>query len=481
MDSTNLNDVVFECIRAVVLVGLLLILFFRGSLTTLGRHPGWKLILAGFCLITAATLIDITDEIPGLEKYVIIGDTIYESFIEKVPGYLFGFSLLLLGFYQMIPSLLRFEEQEQALQQSEERLRQIFVANPDPVILGKLESGAIIDVNPAFEEQTGFQRAEVLGKNSGELDVWSSPEQREHFRNQLKQTGAIDNFEEDFRLKDGRLIPGLLSARVIRVGDEPCILIVIRDISKIREAERALVEIDRMKSEFVSTAAHELRTPMTSLIGFAELLTDPETKGALSDEQKQDFLNEIREKGFELSRLVDDLLDLSRIEAGLKFRLQLEELDPVPLLRKSFEQFQSRHPRYRFDLVLPQTGGTRLKGDSQRLVQVLENLLTNAVKYSAVGSRIQLACRYTPDQFSFAVTDNGRGMTEEQCEKVFDMFYRVDSSDTAVAGLGLGLNIVKQIVTGHNGCVGISSRAGQGTEVTVTLPLQQPASDQLPG
>ena len=111
----SINDLFLECIRAVVLIALLAILFLRGNLTSLAKHPGWKQILVGFCLITAATLLDISDEIPGLEKFIIIGDTIYEAFLEKLPGYLLGFVLVLIGFYKMIPSLQKAEKNEEDL------------------------------------------------------------------------------------------------------------------------------------------------------------------------------------------------------------------------------------------------------------------------------------------------------------------------------------------------------------------------------
>ncbi len=124
MDFMIANDLLLECIRAAVLIALLVILFLRGNYTSLSRHPGWKFILVGFCLITLATLLDITDEIPGLERFVLIGDTPYEAFLEKMPGYLLGFILVLVGFYRMIPSLQRAERNEQALLESEERFRQ---------------------------------------------------------------------------------------------------------------------------------------------------------------------------------------------------------------------------------------------------------------------------------------------------------------------------------------------------------------------
>ena len=473
MDSMSINDLILECIRGVVMLGLLVVLFLRGSYTSLAKHPGWSLILTGFCLITAATLLDITDEIPGLEKYVIIGDTIYEAFLEKLPGYLLGFILVLVGFFRMIPSLQRAEMHKNALFESEERFRQIFVANPDPVILARLSDGAIIDVSPAFEQQTGFLKQEVLGKNSADLDIWDRPEKRQSFRDRLKNFGAIDNLEINFLLKDKPNCPGLLSARLLDLAGEPTILIVTRNITAIKEAEKALQDIDQLRSDFISTAAHELRTPLSVLIGYADLLTTEEYSANFSEEKKIEFLEEIKQKGFVLNQIVDDLLDISKMDTGNKFDLEFEMIVPNALLSKAFVQFQLCTTGHRFRIDLTQSTGQQIESDAKRLLQVLENLLSNAVKYSKEGSLITLASSDQPDNYSFSVTDEGIGMSEEQVSKIYEKFYRADASNTAVGGLGLGMSIVKQLIDAMNGTISITSTPGQGTRFTVTLPKNQ--------
>ena len=473
MDAMSFNDLIFECIRGFVMLGLLAVLFLRGSLTSLAKHPGWKLILSGFSLLTAATLLDITDEIPGLEKYVIIGDTIYEAFLEKLPGYLLGSVLLLVGFYKMIPSLQSAETHDVALQESEARFRQIFEANPDPVVLARLNDGAILDVSPSFEQQTGYLKKEVLGKNSAELQLWSNPEHRQMFRDRLTTFGSINDLEADFLLKDRQNCPGLLSARIIELSGEPCILLVIRNITAVKEAERALQEINQIRSDFISTAAHELRTPLSVLIGYAELMTIKEHRDNFSEEKKIEFLEEIKQKGFVLNQIVDDLLDISKMDSDSKFDFIFEMLEPNALLSKAFVQFQLCTTGHRFRIDLTQSTGQQIECDGKRLLQVLENLLSNAVKYSKVGSLITLASSDQPDSYSFSVTDEGIGMSEEQVTKIFDKFYRADASNTAVGGLGLGMSIVKQLVDAMSGTISITSTPGQGTRFTVTLPKKQ--------
>ena len=472
MDAMSFNDLIFECTRALVMVALLAILFLRGSYTSLARHPGWKPILTGFCMLTAATLLDITDEIPGLEKYILIGDTIYEAFTEK-SVYLLGFIMLVVGFYKMIPSLQKAEQNERHLYESEERFRQMFEGIPDSVLLARLDSGKVVDVNPSFEFQTGFARVDTLDRNMSELGLWGSQKRWSEFFESMQMTGDVNNFEIDVENKVGTSWTGLLSAQTIMISGEPHILLIIRDITKIKEAERALIEIGRLRGEFVSTAAHELRTPLSVVTGYAELMTDSEVSNQFSNEQKNDFLEEIKAKGFVLNQIVEDLLDLNKIDAGLKFGLQFETINPNSLLTKVFEHFRLHSNGHRFCLELSPFNDTEVECDGRRVSQVLENLLSNAIKYSPKGSLVTLTSAYQPERFDFSVVDNGIGMTPEQVEQVFEKFYRVDSSDTAVAGLGLGMSIVKQIIDSHNGSITIESAPGKGTCVKVQLPISR--------
>ena len=209
------------------------------------------------------------------------------------------------------------------------------------------------------------------------------------------------------------------------------------------------------------------------MTGYAELMTDPDICEQFSSEQKKDFLEEIKAKSSVLNQIVEDLLDLNKIDAGLKFGLQLEIVNPNSFLTKVFEQFRLHSNGHRFCLELSPLNDTEIECDGQRVSQVLENLLSNAIKYSPKGSLITLTSTHHQGKFEFSVIDNGIGMTPEQVEQVFDKFYRVDSSDTAVAGLGLGMSIVKQIIDSHNGSITIESAPGKGTCVKVQLPISR--------
>ena len=178
----------------------------------------------------------------------------------------------------------------------------------------------------------------------------------------------------------------------------------------------------------------------------------------------------IKEKGQVLAQIIDDLLDVNRIQAGMKFDIHFEPVNPNLLLVKAVEEMKIKVPNRDILCQLAEGDDLRLTCDSQRIIQVIENLLSNALKYTHEGGEIKLAGADHPDGYEISVADDGIGMAPEQIERVFEKFYRADSSDTAVGGLGLGMSIVKEIVDAHHGSISIDSEPGKGTCVKVSLP-----------
>lgn len=360
---------------------------------------------------------------------------------------------------------------EKGLRDSEERFRGIFETIPDPVILARLDDGTIIDVNAAFTEASGIPRLEALGHNSLQLGLWRESGMRAAFREQLQAHGAVRNFEADFKIRCGQPRTGLVSSRAIEVMGTACMLIVIRDVTAQKVAERALRDMNRIKSDFISTAAHELSTPLAAIIGFAELLLDPDGDLNLSEENRRISLQGILERGESLNRMIHDFLDITRIESGLPIPVTPHDADLAALVRKTVEHYRLRETRHSFELILPEkTGRDTLEVDGDRIGQVVENLLSNAVKYSPLGGRITVSGRVLTDGWEISVADRGIGMTEEQLARVFDRFYRADDSNAGVPGLGLGMSIVKHIVEAHGGTVRAESVLGEGTTVRVFIP-----------
>lgn len=247
-------------------------------------------------------------------------------------------------------------------------------------------------------------------------------------------------------------------------GSQTGMVSVLRDVTR----ERALEQI---KSEFISTAAHELTSPLTSILGYSELLLDRELTDRFSPDQKRDFLEEILSRSESLSKIVDDLLNISRIESGQPIPLDIQPVAMEPLLKKTIDNFMLINNGHTFEVLLPQRDDQPALVDHDRIQQVFENLISNAVKYSPKASTIKIECSFEENFYKVQITDQGIGMSEQQLEKVFDKFYRCDSSNTAVGGLGLGMSIVQQIVDSHHGNIEITSELGKGTRVTLRLPL----------
>lgn len=335
-------------------------------------------------------------------------------------------------------------------------------------------TGVIEKINPAFTRITGYEESDILGRDihllsAGEVnhDIY------QRMRTQIREAG-IWSGEIINRRKDGETLPVHLSVTAVRNSQQQIThyISIFYDNSAEKAAERALIEMSRMKSEFISTAAHELRTPLSAMMGFTEFVRFPENFGGFTKEQIDDFLTEVYERGEALSQLIDDLLDISRIESGKEIDLNLEESSIAGFLERSIEFFRVYDPNHHYHLDCPSAKESApCLVDRYRINQVLENLLSNAMKYSPAGRNITLRGQLKPDAWEISVTDEGIGMTPEQVEKVFDKFYRADSSNTAISGLGLGMSIARQIVTAHGGRIWVESVKDVGTTAFFTLPF----------
>ena len=278
-----------------------------------------------------------------------------------------------------------------------------------------------------------------------QIDQYASPDDDidldlfDHFRNEMRIIQARAS-----QLKDRR--------------DTAAWVVSLRDVTQVRE-------VARLKSEFISTAAHELRTPLATISGFTELLLEEDFRA----ETRQEYLGYIIDKADALSKIIDDLLDLSRIESGRGLSLNYSNWNLASTLEKIISRYSVEHPDYDFIATIQEDLGM-VHADHGKIIQAIDNLLSNAIKYSPKQSKIWLEADAEDDLFTLTVRDQGIGMTEEQAAKCFEKFYRVDASNTAIGGLGLGLSIVRHVIESHHGEIRIGSREGHGTSVTFTIP-----------
>lgn len=246
-------------------------------------------------------------------------------------------------------------------------------------------------------------------------------------------------------------------------GDEAGMIILLRDITHEREVER-------VKSEFVAMAVHELQTPLTVVLGYAELLSKDGGETNLTSAERREYLSCISEKAEGLSRIVDDLLVVNRMDVGTPLPLEKATFIVDDLVIRTVNHYRQNFTRHEFVTEFT-SAAVALYADRGRIGQVLENLLSNAVKYSPQGGTIRVLGRISDGGLTITVKDMGIGMSSDQVLRAFDKFYRVSLSNATVAGTGLGLSIAKHIVESHGGRIWVESVLGQGTSVHFTLPL----------
>ncbi len=390
---------------------------------------------------------------------------------------------------------------EAQLRESESRLtraleavtatEQQFRATFETVAVGMARvrlDGRWLLVNDRFCEITGYSREELLQRSFADItypdDLGIDFEKVGELR-----SGEITTYgtEKRYIRKDGRLVWVNLTVSLVRDSDgDPLYLIsVIEDITERKQAEEELRHAARLKDEFLAMLAHELRNPLAPIRNASEILS----RSLPSDDNVQSPLGMISRQTAHLTRLVDDLLDVSRITQG---RIQLQR-EPVNLTSIVTQAVETVSPLIRERAhTLSTTARTQklyVDGDSARLVQCVVNILNNAAKYTDTGGRILIETRDEADDAVIGISDNGIGISAELLPRVFDLFVQGDRTlDRAQGGLGIGLSVVSRLIDMHGGQVAARSAGlGQGSVFEIRLPrigepqVQPPANTHTHG
>ena len=371
---------------------------------------------------------------------------------------------------------------ESALRESERRFAQLFHANPLPMTIVSMRTQRHLDVNEAAVRHSGYTREEMLGRTKPELGFWVAPDQRDGLLHQLLARGQVRDFEVTFRTKSGEERQLLTNSEVITYEGEPAVLSVSVDITERKqleaqqEARREEAEIlTRTKDEFLATLSHELRNPLgaiTNALGVLDRLA--------TGDNLRNVIGIINRQTARLTRLVDDLLDVARLTAG-KITLSCEAVDLRELAERSVRGLREGG-RIRDHRVIVEGVPVEVQADRVRLEQVVDNLLDNALKYTAPGGEVRVSTEQVDDRAVLRVRDTGEGIRAELGARVFEMFVQEPQAlDRARGGLGLGLALVKQLVELHGGSVSVTSRgAGHGSEFTVELPVHAGLTEATP-
>ncbi len=364
---------------------------------------------------------------------------------------------------------------EKVLRQSEERFRKAFFTSPDAININRARDGLYVSINRGFTILTGFAEEEVIGLTSTEINIWANSEERDRLMFALKNKGFAENHEADFRLKNGQIKRGLISASIIELDNEPHIISITRDIhervqimEELKNAKEKAEESDKLKSAFLANMSHEIRTPMNGIMGFADLLKNPELTG----EKQQHYIDIIEKSGIRMLNIINDLIDISKIEAG-QVDLHIQEFNVLDIMNEVVRFFRPEAEKKNISLKYSEDKyGNRLilRSDKDKLYAILTNLIKNGIKFCKEGY-VELGLKKINERVEFYIKDTGPGIPPDKIDKIFDRFVQADPLDEASQqGAGLGLAISKAYIDMLGGTIYVSSSLGNGTEFVFDIP-----------
>jgi PAS domain S-box-containing protein len=381
---------------------------------------------------------------------------------------------------------------EETLRQSEEKLKVYLESGPDGVYLIDLK-GRFLYGNKKAEEIIGLEREQLIGKSFLALDLLSAKHLIKAGKllalNMMGKSTGPDEFE--LRRRDGRSVWVEISTTPIKQDGEVVVIGFVRDITERKRMQRELEErseqllaqqqqlldkteevarANQLKSQFLASMSHELRTPLNAVIGFSELMLD-EVPGKINEDQRQ-CLTDILQSSRHLLSLINEVLDLSKIESGrLEFRQEeLALTEVLEALTRTMMPILT--PRQQSLDISLEEGLPPIRSDKGRLGQVLLNLLDNASKFTPDGGKLRVEAVRDGDWCQISVIDNGIGIQKEDRERIFEPFSRLDNPlGRQRGGTGLGLTLVKQIVEKYGGKIWVDNEHGPGSRFTFTLPF----------
>lgn len=411
---------------------------------------------------------------------------------------IFGFIYQSRGL-QRYKSLLAAEAANNALS---ERFQLAFMASPLATSIARTSDGHFVDVNDKFERDFGWEKRELINRTSIEIGLWPDAEMRRAWIAQLQEMKTVINQDALWVDRAGQPHNVEISAAILDLDGEPHVLAFIADVTKKRQNERELVQYqrrleamvnertselllakdqaeqaNRAKSAFLANMSHEIRTPLNAVIGLTHLM-----QREASERRAQERLGQISDSAQHLLTVINDILDISKIEAE-KLHLEQTDFSPGRLLSDVLDmvEFKTHDKgldlRVEIDPALP----AALRGDPVRLQQILLNYLSNAVKFTEKG-HVLLRARLVEAQgnsvqLRFEVEDSGMGIANEHLDRLFTSFEQADSSTTRrFGGTGLGLAINRQLAHLMGGETGVTSTPGKGSTFWVTVCLQTAAS-----
>ncbi|MCE8426895.1 MAG: PAS domain S-box protein [Candidatus Methanoperedens sp.] len=414
---------------------------------------------------------------PALILRVDTSRAIYEQGKKTVNYFLATFLLFCMIFGVVIFSLSdRLGISKIAHKQSEERYRAVVEQASEGIVLVDAETKHFLEANAAFQDLLGYDSSQIFGLTLYDV-ISGDREIIDGYIQKIKNENNNFLGEQQYRRMDGSAVDVEVSANVISYSGKDVLCIVVRDITERKRTEKMRLEkeliesANRAKSEFLATMSHELRTPLNSIIGFSELLQRG-IGGKLNDKQMH-YIKNIHTSSKFLLDLINDILDLSKVEAG-KIELVIEKIPVEYTLDETISLLKERALQHKIRINKDLDPHLEfIEADRQRFIQVFFNLLSNSIKFSKPeGGTITIAAKKVDDMAEFSISDTGIGIKPEEIDKLFLRFQQADSAiSREYGGSGLGLAITKELIELHGGKISVHSKYGEGTTFSFVLPI----------
>jgi len=379
-----------------------------------------------------------------------------------------------LGYRGMSKDVTKRVAAQEQVKENEARLRNILERAPIGIGITRVEDGAIHYANPTFAKQVGIPVEQLINHPASLL--WKDQNLRKEFLKIFQEKGRVDAQEAEVNRRDGSSFWALVSWDKIHFNNEESVLFWSFEITDIKAAQNEIIEAkekaeaaNRAKSAFLASMSHELRTPLNAIIGFTGAIKS-EVFGPLKNKKYAEYIKDINASGEHLLGLINDILDLSSIEAD-KISLDLETFYPKSVFRPCYDIVKGFAAETGVELIGVKKSKRQVIADKARLRQILLNLMSNAIKFNRAGGSVEFGCINEQDDFvRLFVKDSGLGIDKSEQHTLFEPFTRLHEGITPVSGTGIGLSISKKIVERMGGRIGVESVVGEGSTFWVDLP-----------
>ncbi len=501
LDIAQAGDIIIEALTVLAFLSSIMVLqYFLHKVPDNHILPGWNKIRAGFAMLLLAAIMDLVDEF-DFQIPLMILDTPIMEWIEEVLGHMLGGILLTLGLIQLIPSELTRITAERNLEKKTHDLAERVKELNGLYSMSEVFNTHAIRIDHALEKAVRLLPAAwhypditcariIIDGREFTTDNFRETEWKQSCNIAVKdgQEGVIEVFylEERPDIDEG---PFLAEERKLinDMASKIAMFVERRKMEEYLRSAKVEAEVANVaKSEFLAAMSHDIRTPMNAILGMGEMLAESD----LNPDQ-QHYIKIINHAGEGLLALINDILDLSKIEAG-ELALDSITFNPRYVVENTLEIFKLKALGkgvgldHDFDSSVPEL----IVGDDQRIKQILLNLISNAIKFTERGKVVVSLLRSTDNMLRFSISDTGIGITEERLQAIFQPFKQAEASTTRrFGGTGLGLSICKKLVEHMGGRIWVVSKIGHGSTFNIEIPCQEPiaaepkpASDlELPG